>query len=554
MGIQGHGRQTGSLGNTHGSGAVRLEDQRQHLLTLIVHILANPACKDLALRRGDERRDDLFGVGVEEVADQLGLPLHKGQADLAHRLGHVLVGGVVAQPAAAVLGEEQGLGVGDGLHRAVDLHVHLHLQGDAAGEQRVGIANIIGDFFVEEFKAIVVLRPQVVVAQLGDALVGLAGGLIILGQGSPVSELLDHPLAVALGSTQSSGLFFYADGLADSALGKGLGGLVIGYLHGVAHGIVNLNGRLGHQTVDLLEAFPDTGGSQRQIGVGLGGSNLNGVVVTHLNSVEQGPVAFHLFDAVGALPLEEQLHAAKLPVRDLGTEKSGVSRFLLVVVLQGEGGDFLTAVANHVFFVIGQAGGGFQIRQVCGVHLGVHIVDKLLLALKGGVLGTGGNIQVFPVGVGKELLVHLLGLDIRLGSLVVDEPAVKPLHTEEHSHKENQDKQEIQGVEDQTAQTGALLHGRGLRLRSGSAGRLGRRDVALGIPGLGSIGTLHGFHGCFLPLRGRFLGGPGLQAFGLRISLGQQLLGAYRGLPGLLVKFSFIHDFLPPYCAGRTSQ
>ena len=298
-------------------------------------------------------------------------------------------------------------------------------------------------------------------------------------------------------------------------------------------------------------------------------------------------MAVEQLNAVGAVPLEHQFHAAQLPVGDVAQVFQGGVTYV-VLVHQGKGGDGFIAHADLVLLVTGQTGGGLQVGQLGGVHLLLHIADEFLLALVGGVLGAGGFIQGAPVRVGKQLVKYLLCLCGGLAGFKILQPSVEPVHTEIGADKEHQDEHEIQGVEDYAAGAGPLflLLGRrsgrppgGGRLGAGSGRRLGGPGRNRGgFPGNRLPGSSRRFLGNRLcrgsfgrqvPSGGGFCGPGGdhvrvpLRCHGCLLfgflclffrsggALRQQLLNI--GGFALLVEFSLVHG-LPPYSAGLTSQ
>ena len=185
--------------------------------------------------------------------------------------------------------------------------------------------------------------------------------------------------------------------------------------------------------------------------------------------------------------------------------------------------------------------------------------------------------------MGKQLLENRLRLGGGLCGFKVTQPAVEPVQAEVHTYEEQEDEQEIQGVEDHTAQPGALAPGFG-----SSGALLGRslntavavgcgdlpgnlRGIAGSLPGsfLGIAGSFPG-SGCLvrghLPLLGGLRGGglPSDGGFRGRLpsggSLGSRILIFGGGVPGcddilyadpgallLFVKFTLIHTLPPDY-------
>ena len=281
-------------------------------------------------------------------------------------------------------------------------------------------------------------------------------------------------------------------------------------------------------------------------------------------------MAVQQLNAVGAVALEGQFHGAQLPVGDITQIFQGGVAYV-VLVHQGKGGNHLVAHADLVLLVTGQTGGGFQIVQLGGVHLLLHIADELFLALIGGVLGAGGFIQGAPVRVGKQLVKYLLCLGGGLAGFKILQPSVEPVHTEIGADKEHQDEHEIQGVENHAAGAGTLfllLGHRGGRLAalrcgggrghrpSGPGGfrlsRSGGRSLGSGGSGAGIDRLCLGGLGFCLGLGGQQIGVP-IVGFGgglfclLGIGCGafrQQLLNI-GGFLALLIEFSLIHDEPP---------
>ena len=174
----------------------------------------------------------------------------------------------------------------------------------------------------------------------------------------------------------------------------------------------------------------------------------------------------HLDDVVGAHTLEEDLHGTQLPVGNVChildvfqiSQAAQIHIANLVPVGQGKGGNLLIAqLDNELLLCLVQTCGGFHISQLAVANLFFHVGHILFLAFIRGVLGTGGFIQGTPVGIGEDLLEDLLSFQGGLGSFKIAEPAVEPLQAQIGGTEKCQNKQEVNGVEDHTAHTGAFF-------------------------------------------------------------------------------------------------
>ena len=177
--------------------------------------------------------------------------------------------------------------------------------------------------------------------------------------------------------------------------------------------------------------------------------------------------------AVGTL--EEEAYAVQLPVGDVGQIRLNLAGGALVGTLggtlggiavdHGEVGDLLISQLDQVLGALAQTVGGLLIGQSLVAHQTRHVRNKGILALVHGVSDTGGIIQAAPVRMGKQLLENRLRLGSGLCGFKVTQPAVEPVQAEVHTYEEQEDEQEIQGVEDHAAQPGPLRRGSGAAAR-----------------------------------------------------------------------------------------
>ena len=170
-------------------------------ITVLVYTDGNPAAEDLTFGNRQAGSDDLLGVGLIEFGGQLDIALLEGQANLAHRLGNIHVGGLEAQPLTGfVLLEEHGLiKFPDSFGTVGTGYDQIGLDPD--GENILGVTGIVGDSVILEAVTGMVLHPQL--SRLDDSGVGIGCGIEILGNCAPVMLLVDHPQAVDLGGLQS---------------------------------------------------------------------------------------------------------------------------------------------------------------------------------------------------------------------------------------------------------------------------------------------------------------------------------------------------------------
>ena len=309
-----------------------------------------------------------------------------------------------------------------------------------------------------------VLHPQL--GGLDDSGVGIGGSIEVLGNCAAVVFLIDHPQTVDLCCLQGYLGLVFAHGIAFRLNGKSTGSFVISDFHIFAVGIGNYNIGNFHQTVDLLDAGDEAVGAFGQILLSHSGSHLNGETVVQLYAVDTGGVVTHLDDVVSAHALEEYFYSAQLPVGDVGHfldvfqigQITQVDVADFVAVGQREGGNFFVAqLYDELLLGLVQTGRSFHIGQLAVANLFFHIVDVFFLAFIGGVLCACGFVQGAPVGIGKDFLKDLLCLQGGLSSFEIAEPAMEPVQTQIGGAEESQNKQEVNGVEDDTADTGTLL-------------------------------------------------------------------------------------------------
>ena len=403
------------------------------------------------------------------------------------------------------------------------------------------------------------VHPQLA-ADLQDVRIGIGVGIVILGQGGPGAGGIDHELGIGLQSADDTFLLFGGDGVGLGLLHIHSLLLVIGDGHFRAGLILNGNGGLHHQAGNALDADLRAGGADGQEFLRGAGGDLDGKAVIQRHAVDVGRMAVHLLDQVTVLPGKEQFHFAELPVGNIG--------FLFLLSLQGEGCDPFVTQLDIILFVAGQARGGFHKGQGRIPHPLVHVGNEGILAFIGGILNARQIVELAPVGSSKQLVKYLLALDGGLGCLVIHQPVIQPVESQEGAARKNSDKQEIQGIENDGIQMGAfflgLCHLAALHIGIGVLGTLAAIGCLLGSSPIGR-GPLAVRHRPLLGSAPRSLG-TGLGHLGLRC-LGSALVGlihlAGRLLLGsgsagprgavLCFKFSLIHFPRPLYLTIQKS-
>ena len=530
-----------------------------------------PAGEDLAFRCGEHRRGQGGGIGLEEVVHQRGaVAVDEGQPDLAHRLGHILVGHAVALPGAVGLAEEQGH-IQLVVTGVAVLQCHVHGDVTTGGEELIGILAVVRDGLGGKPVAVVLVHPQLA-ADLQDVLVGIGRGIVVFGKRSSCAGGIDHEFTVGFQGSGDGGLLLLGDGIGLGLLHEHALLLVIGNRHIRTGLVLDSDSGLHHESRDAEDIGLCAGGTHRQVVRGRGRGDLDDEAVVQGHAVDKGGVAVYDLDQVAVGPVEEELHLAKLPVGDVGD--------LILLALQGEGGNALIPQLDEVLLVAGQARGGLHIGQGRGPNLFRHVGHKGILALIGRILDTGQVVEVPPIRVGEELVKDLLALHRRLGRLVFHQPVIQPVEAQEHAHGENGNEHKIEGVEDDAAQAGTPLLRLGRSsgpLHIGIRGLLGTAALraALGasgiLPGLLAVRILSLPVGILLALLTVGIL-PGLLGTGLGdllpgrfrralVGLVDPLLGLGLGLLGdrrpvgavFRFKLSLIHSARPPYLTIQKS-
>ena len=403
------------------------------------------------------------------------------------------------------------------------------------------------------------VHPQLA-ADLQDVRIGIGVGIVILGQGGPGAGGIDHELGIGLQSADDTFLLFGGDGVGLGLLHKHALFLIVGHGHLCAGLILHGDGGLDHEAIDALDAGLCTGGADGQELLSGGGGDLDGKAIVQGNAIDISGMSIHLLDEVAILSCKEQLYLAKLPIGDVS--------LLFLLAFQGKGGDSLIPQLDKIFLVAGQACGGFHKGQGVISHLFGHVGNKGILSFIGGILNARQIVELAPVGSSKQLVKYLLALDGGLGCLVIHQPVIQPVESQEGAARKNSDKQEIQGIENDGIQMGAfflgLCHLAALHIGIGVLGTLAAIGCLLGSSPIGR-GPLAVRHRPLLGSAPRSLG-TGLGHLGLRC-LGSALVGlihlAGRLLLGsgsagprgavLCFKFSLIHFPRPLYLTIQKS-
>ena len=429
----------------------------------------------------------------------------------------------------------------------------------AGGEQVIGILAVIGDGFIHEPVTPVGIHPEFA-ADLQNLGVSIGVGIVVLSKGGSCAGSIDHELGIGLQGADDAFFLFRGDGVGLGLLHIHALLFIIGNGHFRAGLILNGNGGLHHQAGNALDADLRAGGADGQELFRGSRGDLDGKAVIQGYAVDVGRMAVHLLDQVAILPGKEQFHLAELPVGNIG--------FLFLLALQGEGGDPLLTQLDIILFVAGQTRGGLHKGQRRIPHPLVHVGNEGILAFIGGILNARQIVQLTPVRVCKQLVEDLLALDGGLGRLVIHQPVIQPVEPQEGAAHKNGDEQEIQGIENDGIQMGALFlglcHLSALHIGIGVLGSLAAVGRLLGSAPVGR-GPLAVLHRPLLGSAPRSLG-TGLGHLGLR-RLGSALVGlihlAGRLLLGsggagprgavLCFKFSLIHFPRPLYLTIQKS-
>ena len=277
----------------------------------------------------------------------------------------------------------------------------------------------------------------------------------------------------------------------------------------------------------------------------------------------------HCLNPVAVGPLIEQTHFTQPPFGNVGSSAAvrqvfkefvEVKACVLFAAGEGEVGQTLIAQFDEILDIFGHTGGGQLIGQLLVTNEVFHIGNKCFLTFILGIGNTGSIIQGAPVRIVKELLEHFCGLCGGLSAFVLNQEVLQTLQTEEHGNKEQENKQEIQRIEDYTAKAGTFSF-RNL-LRSFLTDRLlfdlsdrrffdGGRFSGNGIHRSRLSGD--GIHRS-RPTGGHFLRCR-LPGGGTAVAGSNNFTGAGTGTLALFIKFTLIHD-LPPFTqqSGRASS